>query len=168
MTITLAEVLDLADLEKHIDAGYVKATRHPTAPLTIYNYTNRAQFDRVWNDTTRTCRGLIVHDDDTIVARPFRKFFNHGEVDEIPGGPVRVLDKLDGSMGVLYHDGDGWAIATRGSFTSEQPSTPPRSSAPDTPTSSRSPAGRTCSRSSTPRTGSSSTTKASTTSCSST
>lgn len=120
MTITLAEVLDLADLEKHIDAGYVKATRHPTAPLTIYNYTNRAQFDRVWNDTTRTCRGLIVHDDDTIVARPFRKFFNHGEVDEIPGGPVRVLDKLDGSMGVLYHDGDGWAIATRGSFTSEQ------------------------------------------------
>lgn len=49
--------------------------------------------------------------------------FNHGE----PGAPelaahtsVEVTDKLDGSLGILYPADGGWAIATRGSFDSEQ------------------------------------------------
>ncbi len=120
MSITLDQVLDRGALDQHITDGYVKATRHPTAPLTIYNYTARAQFDRVWNDTTRTCRGLIVHDSGEVRARPFRKFFNHGEVTEIPGGPVRVQDKCDGSLGIAHLVDGEVEIATRGSFTSDQ------------------------------------------------
>src|SRR6185369_15422771 len=56
-------------------------------------------------------------------ARPFAKFFNHGQ----PGAPgidltepVAVSDKADGSLGILYPDGAGWAVATRGSFASDQ------------------------------------------------
>jgi RNA ligase len=58
-----------------------------------------------------------------IVARPFAKFFNHSE----PCAPVLdvrarawVTDKLDGSLGILYPVNGGHAIATRGSFDSEQ------------------------------------------------
>ena len=62
--------------------------------------------------------------DGTVVARPFPKFFNHGQ----PGAPevdlaapVRVTDKADGSLGVIYPDGTGgFAVATRGSFASDQ------------------------------------------------
>jgi RNA ligase len=58
------------------------------------------------------------------VARPFGKFFNHGQpgVPEVDlGAPVRVTDKADGSLGVIYPDGTGrYAVATRGSFASDQ------------------------------------------------
>nr|WP_170069572.1 RNA ligase [Amycolatopsis sulphurea] len=58
------------------------------------------------------------------MARPFAKFFNHGEekhprwrTDE----SVLVTDKMDGSLGILYPlTAGGYAVATRGSFTSEQ------------------------------------------------
>lgn len=110
-------------LEAMIAAGYVRTQRHPTQPLTIYNYTPKTQFEKFWNDVTKQCRGLIVHDDGTIVARPFPKFFNWGEtqVDNFNmDAMVTVTDKADGSLGILYPTPDGWAIATRGSFTSEQ------------------------------------------------
>jgi RNA ligase len=91
----------------------------------IYNYTERCQFERAWTPVTRTCRGLIVNDaTGQVIARPFGKFFNYGEhdaaalsLDEF----VTITDKMDGSLGILYREPDGgWAIATRGSFASEQ------------------------------------------------
>jgi RNA ligase len=111
-------------LDEMIAGGYVRVQRHPTVPLSIYNYTEKAQFENVWNDVTLTCRGLIVDDATrTVVARPFAKFFNHGQ----PGAPalgldepVSVTDKADGSLGVLYPVDGGLAIATRGSFDSDQ------------------------------------------------
>jgi RNA ligase len=111
-------------LEAMIAAGYVRTQRHPSMPLTIYNYTPKTQFEKFWNRVTKTCRGLIVHDDGTVVARPFPKFFNWGEV-SVPefnrDALVTVTDKADGSLGILYRESsDSWAVATRGSFTSEQ------------------------------------------------
>lgn len=102
--------------------GYVKTQTHPEHHYRIYNYTQRAQFDRVWNTVTKTCRGLIVNPQGEIIARPFEKFFNlvdHSH-DALPGGRVVVTDKLDGSLGILYPTPEGHSIATRGSFTSEQ------------------------------------------------
>lgn len=117
-------LLDGNDLIEMIAAGYVRAQRHPTQPLTIYNYTPKTQFEKAWNDITKQCRGLIVHDDGTVVARPFPKFFNWGEVGTYRcrlDDMVTVTDKADGSLGVLYRDPRGmWSIATRGSFTSPQ------------------------------------------------
>jgi RNA ligase len=122
----LTELLDRDLLDEMLAGGYIRTRFHPTLPLQIFNYAEKAQYERVWNEVTRTCRGLIV---DTVsgevVARPFPKFFNHGE--EVGGvgldtsGPVCVTDKLDGSLGILYPTGPGrFAIATRGSFISDQ------------------------------------------------
>ena len=122
MTIRLDDLLDPAGLSAAIEAGHVKRQHHPDLPLMVLNYTNRCQFERAWTDVTRQCRGLIVHEDGTIVARAYRKFFNYGE-DETPldlSEPAEVTDKADGSLGICYPVPGGWAVATRGSFTSGQ------------------------------------------------
>lgn len=120
----LHDDLDADLLTEMTVGGYVRFQTHPTRDLVIYNYTEKAQYERVWNDVTRQCRGLIVdRRTGEIVARPFRKFFNHGEpaADGLDtGGPVLVTDKLDGSLGVMYMPTLVPYIATRGSFTSEQ------------------------------------------------
>lgn len=115
--------LDHANLTKMIDEKYISVQKHPTLPLFIHNYTHKAQFDRVWNNETLQCRGLITDTDWNIVSRPFRKFFNLGELGEDVNleGDFTVTEKMDGSLGVSYFDTSiGWAIATRGSFVSDQ------------------------------------------------
>jgi RNA ligase len=121
--VNLADLLDMAELSAAIEAGYVKVQQHPDLPLFIYNYTERCQWERAWTDVTLQCRGLITDDSGTVIARPWAKFFNYGEHPEGAidlAAPAEVTDKLDGSLGILYPVPDGWAIATRGSFTSDQ------------------------------------------------
>lgn len=121
----LDDIFDPLDLQQAVEAGYVRTQTHPTLPYSIYNYAEKAVFEKVWTSVTRQCRGLIVHQETgEVLARPFPKFFNHNE----PLAPkielderVVVTDKIDGSLGILYPTGDGgWAVATRGSFMSEQ------------------------------------------------
>lgn len=118
--VHLEDIVDRALLEQMIAERYVKVEHHPSEPLRIFNYTAKTQFDKVWNDVTRVCRGLIVDADDFVVARPFAKFFNHGEVELRSSGPVEVTDKMDGSLGILYPTANGFALSTRGRFDSEQ------------------------------------------------
>lgn len=130
--ILLSDLLDMTLLEKMKEQKYIREQVHPLLPLRILNYTEHAQFDRMWNDATRLCRGL-VYDYSTfeVVARPFSKFFNHGEPDAPlldPDASAHVSDKMDGSLGILYPLGDdprvvhpgAFSVATRGSFMSEQ------------------------------------------------
>lgn len=117
--------LNLQRVEELVARHYIRRARHPTLPFTIYNYTERAQYQRVWTPETRGCRGLILDDDATIVARPWDKFFGLNEMPEtrleaLPDGPIEVTVKEDGSLGILYRTPDGYAIATRGSFTGKQ------------------------------------------------
>ncbi|MBB2912054.1 RNA ligase [Streptosporangium becharense] len=119
----VTDLFDPRDLEAAIASGYVRSRSHPSEPLRILNYTEKAQVDRAWNAVTLACRGLILDARDRVVARPFRKFFNYG--DPLAGeldlsAEVVVVDKLDGSLGVLYPTSAGPAVATRGSFTSDQ------------------------------------------------
>lgn len=120
-----------AALHRAINEGYVRQQVHPSLPLAILNYTAQAQWERAWNDVTRQCRGLIYNlETDEVVARPWPKFFNWGElVDTVASEqvrqfdldePVRVFDKMDGSLGIAYTWGPDTYIATRGSFTSSQ------------------------------------------------
>lgn len=136
--IYLGDVVDLAELDAALTSRYVAATDHPTLDLRILNYTSACQWDRAWNDATRACRGLIYRPSTgEVVARPWPKFFNYGEHPEGSldlDAPAEVTDKMDGSLGILYRPiaeegrsftgptrpGSGWAIATRGSFTSDQ------------------------------------------------
>lgn len=115
------------DREKYIDTGLITEREHPTEPYVIYNYTPECQFSKAWDEVTMQCRGLILHKETgEVIARPFPKFFNYEEHVEkerpIPNETPVVLDKRDGSLGILYWGADGVTpyIATRGSFTSEQ------------------------------------------------
>lgn len=121
----LDQIIDLTELRRLVVDGFIRERQHPLDPsLCILNYTEKAQYEREWNTTTKACRGLI-YDAATleVLARPYKKFFNYGEynADRLElQDPVQVVDKLDGSLGILYKAPDGWAIATRGSFDSEQ------------------------------------------------
>ena len=106
-------------LEKMVEEDLVNATDHPTLPITIFNYSKFCQFKSEWNEITLQCRGLIMDHDYNIVAKPFSKFFNLEEEKNIPNEPYTIYEKLDGSLGILFFY-DGWHMATRGSFTSEQ------------------------------------------------
>ncbi|MEV6344936.1 RNA ligase [Actinoplanes sp. NPDC051851] len=119
----LHDVLDPVALTEAIENGLIRTQRHPSLPFTIYNYTEACQYSSAWTPVTLACRGLVVDAAGRIVARPFAKFFNHDQSQAPaldPAAAVTVTDKADGSLGVIYHDGSGFAVATRGSFASEQ------------------------------------------------
>ena len=101
---------------------YVVVKKHPTADLYLYNYTQKTQFEKKWNDLTLMCRGLILSNDAEIKARPFVKFFNYQELDSstIPKESYEVFEKMDGSLGISYWIDEQPFIATRGSFESDQ------------------------------------------------
>ncbi|GAB3681858.1 hypothetical protein GCM10027589_51830 [Actinocorallia lasiicapitis] len=119
----ISDLFEPSALRQAIESGHVRAQTHPDLPYTIFNYTEKAVYERVWDAVTLTCRGLIADAEGRIIARPYGKFFNYAE--HAPGtldldAPVVVSDKLDGSLGVLYPVPGGHAVATRGSFTSDQ------------------------------------------------
>lgn len=125
MTTQLCDLLDEAQLAHQVAAGYISKRQHPTTPLFIYNYTARAQYQRVWTPETHICRGLITDAAGTVIARGFDKFFNLNEMpetqlDALPHEPFEVTEKLDGSLGIVYPLDDGYAVATRGSFDGPQ------------------------------------------------
>lgn len=114
------EIFPVADLRQMIDDKYVTERPHNMDPsLRIYNYTPKAAVERIWNPVTLNCRGLVLRNEE-VVARPFPKFFNMGEVETIPDGPIWVSEKADGSLGIGYIGPEGVSIATRGSFHSDQ------------------------------------------------
>jgi T4 RnlA family RNA ligase len=114
--------MDIQILKELIEADYINVQKHPFAELYIYNYSAKAQYDRVWNEWTLACRGLILNENNKIIARPFQKFFNLGEHENqvVPNESFEVFEKMDGSLGILYWIDNEPFIATRGSFTSTQ------------------------------------------------
>ena len=104
-----------------IEQGYITSQTHPSLPLTIYNYTAKAQFDRYWVDATLACRGLVLDNHYQPIARPLAKFFNLSEYQgSLPDGVPNIYEKLDGSLIILFHYQGQWEVASRGSFASEQ------------------------------------------------
>lgn len=107
-----------------------------------FKYNEPTIYAQDWNDVTLQARG-IVFDKDTgeIVARPFFKFFNYSELINGQGEKTniynlnekygfhfdpslrfRVMDKLDGSLGIIFWDKYSlkWKVKTGGSFDSTQ------------------------------------------------
>lgn len=119
--------IDLKKFQELVDQKYISVQKHETADLLIWNYSHKAQFDRFWTPETMMARGLITDLEGNIKARPFKKFFNlsehTGEDTKLPALPIEefdVYDKLDGSLGIIYFVDGKPAVATRGSFSSEQ------------------------------------------------
>jgi RNA ligase len=113
---------DLNILSKYIDGGLVIKQVHPTLPLSIYNYSRECQYDGKWDDITLNCRGLVLDNDGNVIAKPFPKFFNYEEhkPEDIPNENFEVYEKMDGSLGIVFHYNNEWHVATRGSFQSDQ------------------------------------------------
>lgn len=113
-----------SQLQPFVDQGYIRVQKHPSLDLWIYNYAEKAQYEKRWTPETLMCRGLIIDAAGEIVARPFPKFFNLSEMPDDwqpPNEPFTVQRKEDGSLGILYRGTDDqWWVSTRGSFTSDQ------------------------------------------------
>jgi RNA ligase len=116
-------------LNKYYEDGLLYKQVHPTLPLVIWNYTEKVQYEKLFDEITLMCRGLITDDKGNIIVKPMTKFFNYEEVvydanNLIPwkDNYVYVQDKLDGSMLILFYylPTNEWVTATRGSFMSEQ------------------------------------------------
>lgn len=124
--------LDLKEINKRIELGFIRKQSHPTLELDIYNYTDMCSYEKAWDEYTRMCRGLVLDREGNIIARAFDKFFNLGEADtpntepktlsEIVNehGDYFITEKVDGSLGILFCYKGEFVFATRGSFTSEQ------------------------------------------------
>lgn len=110
--------------ESLVNQGYLRKSEKGN--LVLYGYTDKCTFDRNWTKETKEARGIILDTTtNKVVARPFPKFFNLGEMEEVsftnlPKEKYTVHEKVDGSLGILfYYDGE-WQVATRGSFHSDQ------------------------------------------------
>ena len=92
-------------LEKYHKDGLLHKQTHPTLDLTIWNYSPKVQYERLWDDITIQCRGLVTNSKGNIVARPFKKFFNYEEhkPEDIPNENYVVYEKMDGSLGILFY-----------------------------------------------------------------
>ncbi len=130
MALMLKDYVNQMKLHDYIRQGLVDRKEHPFFPLSLYCYGRKAVYDNVWDETTTRCRGLIVNNKTgEIIARPFEKFHNLGTAGMPETHPENlfpnphVTEKLDGSLGILYHYDDGFLcqdyIASKGSFVSE-------------------------------------------------
>lgn len=124
---------DYQEILKHIKEGTIRKQNHPEYPnIQIFNYTEKATFEKVWDKYTMMCRGLILDTNELedgsvkILAKPFDKFpnYNSNEIpnyeDDIDFTSFTTVEKMDGSIGISYFLNGELKIASKGSFNSEQ------------------------------------------------
>lgn len=111
-------------LLQEVKEGWIDVNKHPSLPLSIYNYSRKTQFENSWNSVRLQCRGLVLDNQGEVIAWCFPKFFNYEEIrykNEIPFGEIPIIqNKEDGSLGIIFYYNNEWHVATRGSFFSEQ------------------------------------------------
>jgi T4 RnlA family RNA ligase len=112
--------LSLRILNKYRNEGLLYSQVHPTLSLTIWNYTEKVQYEGLWDEVTLSCRGLVTDDRAVVFARPFKKFFNMEEGKHTPTSEFEVFEKMDGSLGIMFKYNGEVICATRGSFASDQ------------------------------------------------
>ena len=111
--------------------------------LTGAKYTKMTPVMRDWDYESLLSRGHVKDVNGHYVARPFDKFFNYeeiinGQTGELTDlgkmllqynepmlhpnleGPFRVMDKLDGSLGIAFYWNGEWHVKTGGSFDSPE------------------------------------------------
>lgn len=112
--------MDYQILKTYESKGLVRSQTHPTLPLTIWNYTEKVQYESLWDEVTLATRGLVTDGSGRVVARPFSKFFNIEEGKHTPTQEFEVFEKMDGSLGIVFVYQGQVVYATRGSFASDQ------------------------------------------------
>lgn len=97
----------LASFENHRMIAVNPSSSMPH--VSSVNFTKSAFYSQTWDSYTTVARGLFIDNiDNSIVARSFEKFFNHGErpetSDEHMEGnlvfPIQAFDKINGYLGI--------------------------------------------------------------------
>lgn len=120
------ELFDPAKLKEECERSFVKMRPHPEFPhLVVLNYLDNVQYDGVWNNFNRRCRGLVVDlENKEIAAHPFDKFFGLGQMPEtsyenlLKKGGFKIAEKLDGTMITAFYNKtlSTWMCSTRSEF----------------------------------------------------
>lgn len=98
--------------------GLLYSQTHPTLPLIIWNYSQKVQYEGLWDDVTIMARGLVTDTDGNVISKGFSKFWNIEECKHTPTDEFEVFEKLDGQyIGCFWYDGQ-LVVNSRGSFTS--------------------------------------------------
>lgn len=116
-------MMNIKKLREYEKKGLLKSRYHPTLDISIWNYQECVQYSKKWDPITLACRSLVINNQTgEIVGRGFGKFFNYEENRHTPTESMRVFNKADGSLGILFyfHEMNRWIFSTRGSFESEQ------------------------------------------------
>ena len=96
----------------------IHAKQHPQYPE-LYHFSYDQLESPKAHPIVRECRGLILNSADNwnVVAYPFNRFANFGETwgDTIDWTDVRVQEKVDGSMIILWFYNGTWNVSTKGS-----------------------------------------------------
>lgn len=110
----------LAGLDRGVAGGLINVSRD--GELELFGYTSTCQFDQKWDLFSLIARGLVIdRRSRRVVATPFPKFFNFGEsAIPLPDGPFQASEKIDGSLGIVFHHGGAWRVTTRGRLQSQQ------------------------------------------------
>lgn len=109
-------MFDTDVLERYAREGKIK--RSSRDGYSVWCYTQSTVYDRLWDDVTLACRGLVTRDTDgALISRPIRKFFNVGEPEAVIGSErFFAYDKIDGSLIVVGNDNGNAVVSTKGSF----------------------------------------------------
>lgn len=117
----------LAKLNSYVEQGLLKRQVSPCGHLVLFDYTEKCQFEKAWDDITLNHRGTVYNlETGELVARAFPKFFNFSELSPerqkslLYSKQFSVYEKVDGSLGIIYYFNGEWKVNTRGSFTSDQ------------------------------------------------
>lgn len=103
---------------------YITSPRFPN--LVMLHYADTVQYDNLWTEFSRFSRGLILDmTTHKVIAHPFDKFFNLGQMPEtqyedlVKLGGFQTSEKLDGSMVICFPGPYGVPqFTTKGSFDS--------------------------------------------------
>lgn len=116
----------LTKFDKYVEEGLISRKVSPCGKLVLFDYTEKCQFEKAWDEITLNARGTVYElSTGAVIARAFPKFFNFSELtperqSQLLHQKFTVAEKMDGSLGIVYfYDGE-WRVNTRGSFVSDQ------------------------------------------------
>jgi RNA ligase len=127
--LQINDLWDLERLKKHAQETFVYVIESVRFPgLVMLHYVDACQYNNIWTPFARLSRGLILDmKNQKVIAYPFDKFFNLGQVAETKYTVLQdlkefeVSEKLDGSMIIMFKDPNTnkLTLTTKGSFDSE-------------------------------------------------
>src|ERR1035441_2735813 len=127
--LNINDLWDLERLKQHAQHNSVYVIESPRFPnVVMLHYRDSCQYDNTWTTLSRMSRGLILDmKNRKVLAYPFNKFFNLGQMPETSYdslaelGEFQTSEKLDGSMIITFIDPntDTVTFTTKGSFDSE-------------------------------------------------